>query len=70
MPKIVELALFVADTFVGVFDADLRTSDDFLFSLFGLNLCDLEIDTLDYKFNKFQLLQRLNSFLLFLIMLG
>ena len=45
MPKVVELALFVADTFVGVFDADLRAGDDFLFSLFGLNLCDLEIKT-------------------------
>jgi len=40
MPKVVELALFVARTFVGVFDADLRAGDDFLFSLFGLDLCD------------------------------
>ena len=41
MPKVVELALLVADTFVGVFDADLRSGDNFLFSLFGLNLCNL-----------------------------
>jgi len=43
MPKVVELALFVARTFVSVFDADLRAGDDFLFSLFGLDLCDLKI---------------------------
>ena len=67
MPKVVELALLVADTFVGVFDADLRAGDDFLFSLFGLNLCDLEIIMLDYNFNCLDLLQWLNSFLLFLI---